>query len=61
MKTGGILVAALLLVLVVVALIVAWASLGDRPGPMGSTVIHPRSAHSAGGFLDVMLKNFRSQ
>jgi hypothetical protein len=36
MKPRGILIAALLLVVIVVAIIVGWALVGDRPGPMNS-------------------------
>ncbi|WP_286179694.1 hypothetical protein [Arthrobacter sp. ISL-95] len=39
MKPRGTLIAALVLVVIVVALIVAWASFGDRPGPMSSTAL----------------------
>jgi hypothetical protein len=34
MKPRAVLIAALLLVVIVVAIIVGWASVGDRPGPM---------------------------
>lgn len=37
MKPRGVLVAALLLVVIVVDVIVAWAIFGDRPGPMNFT------------------------
>jgi hypothetical protein len=33
MKPRAVLIAALLLVVIVVAIIVGWASVGDRPGP----------------------------
>jgi hypothetical protein len=36
MKPRAVLIAALLLVVIVVAIIVGWASVGDRPGPMDS-------------------------
>jgi hypothetical protein len=36
MKPHAVLIAALLLVVIVVAIIVGWASVGDRPGPMDS-------------------------
>ncbi|WP_281359115.1 hypothetical protein [Pseudarthrobacter oxydans] len=39
MKPRGTLIAALLLVVVVVAAIVAWASFGERPGPMSSSAL----------------------
>ncbi|WP_257223521.1 MULTISPECIES: hypothetical protein [unclassified Arthrobacter] len=39
MKPRGILIAALVLVIIVVAVIVAWATFGDRPGPMSSTAL----------------------
>ncbi len=39
MKPRGILTAALVLVVIVVAIIVAWATFGDRPSPMNSTAL----------------------
>jgi hypothetical protein len=39
MKPRATLIAALVLVVIVVAVIVAWASFGDRPGPMSSTSV----------------------
>ena len=40
MKLRAILIAALLLVVVVVAIIVGWATFGDRPGPMNSAALY---------------------
>jgi Flp pilus assembly protein CpaB len=40
MKPRAILIAALLLVVIVVAIIVGWATVGDRPGPMNSAGLY---------------------
>jgi hypothetical protein len=40
MKPRGILIAAFLLVVIVMVVIVAWASFGDRPSPMNFAVLN---------------------